>query len=144
MILPHIEPIWEPWWKVETRGRAIAALKYCSGLIYFEGENKPFGMQIGNRGLFGPELWRDDSHIYGQGWMASNVEFLRGVLSFEFVLQKTEQAVERLANEPEYELAKLVLHDAIINRELIDCRTAELPKILSDEGIKQTGDGWSV
>jgi hypothetical protein len=44
LIMPRIDLLWEPWWSLETPGRAMAALQYCSGLMYFEGENPLFGL----------------------------------------------------------------------------------------------------
>jgi hypothetical protein len=142
-VIPNIEELWSPWWRIDTRGRAIAVLKYCSGLIYFEGENKLFGFQAPHyRGYFGPQLWETDSPIYGDRWFAVNVEFLRATLSVEYIFQKIEQATVRLRDTPEYELGRLMMNDAARNHELLESRIAELPNLLAKEPADF--DGWSV
>jgi hypothetical protein len=143
LVIPCIERLWAPWWEAETRGRAIAILKYCSGLIYFEGENKPFGIQCLNRGRYGPFLWECDSSISFGGWLESNITFLRGVLSFDYVFEKIAAASNRLLNEPEHELAQMMLADAVSNREIVESRIAELPLLLSNAEPKYL-DGWSI
>ena len=143
-IIPRIEAIWQPWWEIETRGRAVAVLRYCSGLIYyFEAERQPFAIRTVRHDWIGPNILEDDSLNYRKGWLEPNVEFLRRILSFDYVFQKIEQAVRSLLNEPEYDLARQVLADAVENRELVESRIAELPILLSDRGNTDF-EGWSV
>jgi len=42
LILPRIDALWDSWWTLETPGRAVAALEYCSGLMYLEWGNPLF------------------------------------------------------------------------------------------------------
>ncbi len=142
IIIDRIESIWEPWWKMETRGRAFAVLEYCSGLIYLAGDRQPFGIEVKNRGWFGPDLLESDSFkIHDRGWVESNLDFLRTVLSYDYVLKKIEEAAVRLASGPGRELARTILADAVKNRELAESRIGELPLLLSGKGPE---DEWSV
>lgn len=143
LVAPRMDAIWEPWWRVETRGRAIAVLKYCSGLAYFEGENKLFGIETKHHGWIGPNLWENDSYLHDQGWLEPNLSFLRKVLSYDYLLNKVQEATDRLSNDPEHGLAEKLVADVVINRELVECRVAELPRLLA--GKRTTAiEGWSI
>ena len=143
MVLRRIDPVWESWWNVETRGRAIAVLKYCSGLVYFEGENRLFGFPSCHiDGRWGPSLWEHDSFIHRQGWFESNLNFLRRTLTFDYVVRKLDEAAARL-EDGERELARTELADATRNHEIVESRIAELPLLLGDEGTTKL-DGWSI
>jgi len=140
-ILPCIERFWEPWWKLDTRGRAICVLQYCSGLIYFEGENKAFGIPFHN-GQYGPFVWESDARIHA-GWQPENIEFLRERLTFEYIMQKLESAAAHLLDTPEHGLALSMIADATSNHELLQSRISELPLLLSK--MPRAGlEGWSI
>ena len=141
LVMPRIDMLWEPWWSLDTPGRAVAALQYCSGLMYFEGENPLFGRWTQERGGGGPYLWETDSLIYDVGWMPENVEFLTRTLTAGFVEDHVGKAVTRLESEPEREKARQLVGDFPERREIVSLRVAELPLLLA----KHTGpDGWSV
>src|SRR5882724_7183269 len=107
-----IDLLWEPWWNVETPGRAVCVLQYCSGLIYFEGENNPaFDPWTPDKGGGGPYLRANDCFGSGHEWMQPNIEFLQYTLSFDYILRKVEQAADRLANEPERDVARKIAAD---------------------------------
>jgi len=122
LVFPLIAGIWESWWSFDTPGKAIAALKYCSGLMNLGG---------------GPYLWGNDGHIFDSGWRQENLEFLAATLTTEFVNKAVPAAVERLKDEPEWEQAKRLEADLFGYREwscvqdLISARTKELPLLLS-------------
>ena len=42
LIMPRIDLLWEPWWASRHTRSGRAALQYCSGLMYLEGENPLF------------------------------------------------------------------------------------------------------
>src|SRR5690606_11930216 len=48
-VAPIIEPIWTRWWSFETPGRAVAAVEYVSGLLYFPHEDPLFD-ELSRRG----------------------------------------------------------------------------------------------
>lgn len=64
LVMPEIALLWRAWWLFETPGRAVAALQYCSGLMYFEDDNPLFPPWTQERGGGGPYIWMDDSMIF--------------------------------------------------------------------------------
>lgn len=147
LVLPKINEIWEAWWTLDTSGKAVAALEYCSGLMYLEGSNPLFGPYTQENGGGGPYLWENDSHISHTGWMQENTDFLAATLTPDFVNKAIPSAVQRLKGEPEWEKAKSVEADLFGNQDwisvqdLIAARTAELPLFLSGTG---TATEWSI
>lgn len=142
-VIPSLAALWEPWWRMETRGRVIAVLKYCSGLVCLEGENRYFGIEWAGRGWFGPHLWEHDSNIHEQSWLEPNIRFIRGVITFDYLAAKVAQAVEKLHDQPQRRLAEQLSADLVANRELVESRAAELPRLLAGERITADG-GWSI
>lgn len=112
IIMPGIENIWNAWWSLDTPGRAVAALQYCSGLMYFEWDENPlFGKWTQTEGGGGPYLSNNDSYIYQAGLLAENLAFLTKTLTVGFVNDRVESAVDRLRGEPEWETAKRLTTD---------------------------------
>lgn len=141
VVAPRIDLFWGPWWSLDTAGRAVAALQYLSGLMYFEGENPLFGRWTQDQGGGGPYMWENDSNIHEAGWTPENVEFLAGVLTAEFVEDRVAAAADRLGGEPEAEKARLLVDDLARCRELVELRVAELPRLL---GLPPDFHEWSV
>jgi hypothetical protein len=138
LVVPCIEMFWKPWWQVETPGRAVCTLQYCSGLIYFEGENPIFDPWTAEHGGGGPYLAENNSFLFDAGLQPPNLEFLKRTLTAPYVLQKVQQAADRLDNEPERELARKISSDAATKREMIETMIAELFRLLEtgrDSGI---------
>ncbi|WP_406699102.1 hypothetical protein V5E97_09505 [Singulisphaera sp. Ch08] len=141
LIMPGIDLLWEPWWTLDTPGRAVAALQYCSGLMYLEGENPLFGRWTPGQGGGGPCLWENDSLIPDVGWKPENLDFLSKTLTAEFVEDRVVKAVARLEGEPEWQKARRLENDLPESRELVSLRVAKLPTLLA----KPPGlDGWNV
>lgn len=132
--------LWRAWWALETAGRAVCVLQYCSGLMYFEGENPIFEMWTEDRGGGGPYLSGSDSLIYNRGWSADNVRFLKEYLTTERVVNTVREAAKRLEGEPEAEQAVRIAADLDDRRDLIDSRMSELPDHLASEN----GKDWLV
>lgn len=141
LVMPRIDLLWNSWWSLDTPGRAVAALQYCSGLMYFEEDNPVFGAWTKEGGGGGPYLWENDSLIYDAGWKPENLDFLSKTLTVEFVEQHVEKAVARLEGEPEGEKARQLLEDLPERRELVALRVAELPLLLAE---RKGPGGWSV
>lgn len=139
-IMPRIDQIWNFWWSLETVGQAVAALQYCSGLMYFEGDNPLFPIWTAKRGGGGPYLWQSDASIHHGGWLPENVEFLSSVLTIDFLSQKIREACNRLKDEPLSKLAEQLAEDFPTCQELLEFRCKELPSLLSDVN----SEGWSV
>ncbi len=128
IILPKIDLIWNPWWSLDTPGRAIAALQYCSDLMYFDGDNPLFEMWGG----CGPHIWENDSYMFDTGWADDNLNFLTTTLTVNFVHDKVVNAAERLREEPDFEKAQQMEHDLPDCQELIEERINELPRLLAN------------
>ncbi len=141
LIMPRIDLLWEPMWSVDTPGRAVAVLQYCSGLMYPEGANPLFAAWTAEVGGGGPYLWENDSLIFDAGWMKQNVDFLTRTLTADYVEERVARAVARLKGEPEWEQARRLELDLAMTRKLLGRRVAELPVLL---GRPRTIDGWSV
>ena len=125
-IIPGIDVIWNSWWSLETPGRAIASIQYCSMLMYFDEDNPLFKAWDG----FVPGLWKNDSWIYGKGWSDENVTFLTTILTVEFVNKHLAAAVERLRGEPEFKQAQQIGNDLPECQDLLKVRVNELPALL--------------
>jgi hypothetical protein len=138
MIMPRIELIWNDWWTLETPGRAVAALQYCSCLMYFNGENPLFDAWKG----ISPPLWTNDGFYFGGGmvWREENLAFLSRSLTAEFVVAKVQQAAARLEQEPEGEKARRLVSDLPRCWPLVAERVQELPLRLRDPNANE----WSV
>lgn len=92
-----LSSLWQEWWGMGTRGRALATLQYCSGLMYFADEN-PFSLQPWASGPAGGSRiwWLNDSHVFDQGWPCENVDFVRGFLTAERVVKAVQDATAAL------------------------------------------------
>jgi len=130
---------WKAWWAIEKTGYAVCLLQYCSGLMYFDGENPLFREWSGKGG---PHLWGDDSFVFDRGWSEDNVHFLREFLTTERIVNSVRMAAERLEAEPEAERAAHVANDLDDHNrlDLIDSRVAELPDLLASNDMED----WSV
>ena len=126
IILPKIDSIWNEWWSIDTPGRAIAVIQYCSGLMYFEGDCPLFKAFDG----ISPCLWENDAWLCHAGWIDDNTNFLKRNLTVNFVNDKVVQAVARLRGEPEFEKAQQIENDLAECQELMAARVEELPSLL--------------
>lgn len=140
IVMPVIPNVWETWWSFDTVGRAVAALQYLSGLMYFDGENPVFEAWTREDGGGGPYLWDNDSDIFSAGWLPENADFLARILTVEFVESKLRQAVRRLEGQPEHAKATQLANDLPDRVELVKSRAAELPNLLRNSDPT----GWSV
>jgi hypothetical protein len=139
-VMPRIDWLWEAWWSLSTPGRAVAAIQYISGLMYFEGQNPLFGKWNPEFGGGGPCLWANDTLIPEMKWLPENISFLRETLNTDFVVDKLREAVTILSGEPEHARAKQVENDLSEYLEIIQNRVKELPSLLLDP----RADGWTI
>jgi hypothetical protein len=123
--------LWESWWELQTCGRAVCLLQYCSGLMYFTFDNPVFKPWTEEEGGGGPYLWENDSMVYDRGWLDSNIHFLQNFLTVEHVGRAVSQAATVLQGEPEAAIAGQICHDFAGCRQLVASRIAELPSLLS-------------
>ncbi len=142
LVMPRIDLLWNAWWSLETPGRAVAAVQYLSGLVYFEGENPLFGLWTREEGGGGPSLFDNDCCIFDAGWLEANVQFLADVLTEEFVSEKLNLAVKVLSDQPEFPQVEKVRRDLTERREIVESRVKELPSLLRCPAKPNTG--WSL
>jgi hypothetical protein len=140
IVMPIISDVWKSWWQFDSMGRAISAIQYLSGLIYYDVENPVFDMWTPEQGGGGPYLWSHDSYLYDAGWLSDNVDFLAGVLNFDFVSAQLQTATAKLEGHSAHPIAKKLLNDLPDRKELVELRSIELPKLLQDP----RSEGWSV
>jgi len=132
VIAPNIERIWSAWWSIETIGRAIAAVQYISCLMYAKDENPVFAPYNREEGGGPPCLWEFDGHLNSNQWQQSNVDFLQMLLGDPgHVSRVLDHAVERLANQPERQVASKLLEDLPVCSATLAERCALLPLFLS-------------
>lgn len=132
-LMPRIDLLWESWWSLATPGQAVAALKYCSGLMYLGWENPLYGQFSRLVGAVCPYLYHGDSGIIRLGWMRENLDYLSATLTIDFVEGHVIKALARLEGEPEWEQARQMERDLPRCRDLVSFRVAELPVLLAGE-----------
>ena len=131
VLLPDAELLWNSWWSLNTIGRAIAAVQYVSCLMYPENENPVFAPWTRDAGGGPPCLWDFEGHLYTHRWLQPNVDFLKGFLAVSTVSEVLTRAVERLADQPEHEIAAGIRDDLPLCIETLRARCAELPLLLA-------------
>lgn len=134
----NLPEIWRTWWEVDTYGRAVCLLQYCSALIYLDGENplfKPYS-QTGGGGE--PCLWESDCWYVDMVWQSSNVEFLRSYLTTDRVATGVSIAAAKLASQPEAPIAAKVADDVKERMYVVESRLEQLPSLLTSGDVIQS------
>lgn len=144
VLRPDLDRLWIAWWKLNTIGRAIAAIQYVSCLMYSEKENLVFAPWTPDRGGGPPCLWEYEGHLYAHRWQGSNVSFLKGILTVQRVRAALIHAVEALVGQPEHDTAAAVLRDLPLCTATLEARCAELPLLLETTQSSSTTLEWSV
>jgi hypothetical protein len=144
VLRPDLDRLWTAWWKLNTVGRAIAAVQYISCLIYPENENPIFAPWTPDRGGGPPCLWGFEGHLYAHRWLEPNVNFFKGALTVQRVNDVLVQAVERLTGQPEYDAGSTVLRDFPLCSATLEARCAELPQLLETTQFSSRMLAWSV
>jgi hypothetical protein len=140
IVAPVIQQIWEAWWVLDHSGKAVCAVMYASGLVYLKGENPIYGVWTPEYGGGGPYLTELDSSIFDWAWRDDNLAFLRRTLSVDYVIQKLDQAANKLSDCPECTLARRVDDDAKRRRDVIQIRIDDLLENLSR--VQLAKDRW--
>jgi hypothetical protein len=144
VLLPDVDRLWTSWWSTNTVGRAIATVQYISCLTYPANENPVFSPWTPDGGGGPPCLWEFGGHLYTHRWLEPNVRFLRQVLNAQAASNALARAVERLFDQPEYEVAAEVQADLPLCAETLAARCAELPSVLeSTSGTRGTLLEWT-
>jgi hypothetical protein len=134
--------IFQSWWELESPGHAVAVLQYCSGLMYFDGENPLFDVWIEGRNVGCVLLWDNDSQVYDRGWLDENIAFVRNFITVDRVMQVVRNAADKLGNEQEGELARRMVGNLGDRQrlELLQSRVAELPDLL----VSTSPERWTL
>jgi hypothetical protein len=143
VLMPDVEHFWNSWWLLDTVGRATAALQYISCPMYNEYENPVFAPWTSDEGGGPPCLWEFKGHLYRHRWLERNVDFLKKVLTAPWITDALTRAVERLADQPEYSVAKGIRDDLPLCIETLEARCAELPLLLATSQKPGERLGWS-
>lgn len=98
--------------------------------MYPENENPVFAPWTPESGGGPPCLWDFEGHLYEHRWQAPNVKFLREVLNRTKVSDVLDQSVDRLAGQPEHEVATQIQADFPLLTEILEARCVELPRLL--------------
>lgn len=126
IVAPVIRQIWEEWWRLDHPGKAVCAVMYTSGLVYWKGENPIYGVWTPEHGGGGPYLTENDASAFGWAWREDNLSFLRKTLSVNYVLEKLHQAANTLSDCPEGSVAKRVADEATTRKDTIELRISDL------------------
>ncbi len=129
----QLADLWNNWWAIETPGRAVCLLQYCSGLMYLEEENPLFPAWTDPGGGGGPYLWENDGTFTSETWTASNLEFVRSILAADRVAQGVRQAAAKLESEPEGQTAARIAADLDDRMYVIESRVDQLPDMLASK-----------
>jgi hypothetical protein len=141
LVMPQMERLWSDWWTLSTPGQSVAAIQYISGLMYDSDENPLFGKWTPDEGGGAPFIAGDDSFVSHEGWLPTNLQFIRGALTLDYVRSTLERAVKFLDSEPEAEKALGIQRDFPARVEIVERRLCELPDLLA----KPCGEReWSV
>jgi hypothetical protein len=131
VVLPDIADLWTTWWRLDTTGRAVAAVQYASALLYPDDANPIFAAWTPNEGGGPPCLWEFKGHLYAHRWQHANIAFLRRTLTVDAVTDLLERAAAALVGEAEHEAAARVLADVPARREVLATRCNDLPDLLA-------------
>jgi hypothetical protein len=138
LIAPVISRIWEDWWSMNGPGKAVSALKYASGLIYWRGENPIYTPWTPTDGGGGPYLTEWDGAVAESAWLQPNVTFLRSKLTPAYVIERMEAAVEVLRLEPEHAMALRLTEDARNRMDVIELRVHAMINDLASPEFDKT------
>ncbi|MDQ3031524.1 MAG: hypothetical protein M3Y87_03840 [Myxococcota bacterium] len=144
VLAPDVDALWTEWWSLATSGRAVAALQYASCLAYDASHDPVFAPWTRDGGGGPPTLWDYAGHLYEDRWRPENVAFLERTLGAEYVLGRIDAAVEVLRGAPTEEAAAMLRDDLPAQRERLEHRCAELPRLLATPGRAGELRRWSA
>jgi hypothetical protein len=112
LVAPIIPKIWTDWWSMDSPGKAVCAMMYASGLIYWPGENPIYLPWTPAKGGGGPYLTEWDSNEFDNVWLDSNVSFMRSVLTPAYIIERMDAAASTLRSGAGSSLATQIANDA--------------------------------
>jgi hypothetical protein len=99
--------------------------------MYNEYQNPVFAPWTSDEGGGPACLWEFKGHLYTHRWLERNVDFLKKALAAPWITDALTRAVEWLADQPEYGVAKGTGDDLPLRIETLEARCAELPLLLA-------------
>lgn len=142
VLLPDVNLLWNDWWTVDTVGRAVAVVQYVSCLMYEKTDNPVFAPWTPHGGGGPPCLWEFGGHLYTNRWLEPNVAFLRRTLNLGTAGDVLNRAVERLAGQPEHDVAAGVLDDVSLCEDILTARCGQLPRLLETPQVPGNEREW--
>lgn len=137
IIGPIIPKIWTEWWMLDSPGKAVSAIMYASGLIYLEGENPIYLPWTKEEGGGGPYMTAMDASIFDHAWLASNLDFFRNTLTYEYLADQIALASIRLNDQPEVTMAQKIATDVRKRKGIIETRVSSMIKNLGKLSLEQ-------
>jgi hypothetical protein len=135
-----IPTLWQGLWEMPTPGHAVAVVQYASCLICKEGDNPVFAPWRSDIGGGSPLLWDYNSMGFDERWKESNVSFLQGTLSVNYLQEHLMKAERILSDRYMNSQVQAVLSNLLKYPERAQGRCSALPKALSipssPEGIE--------
>lgn len=128
---PEISDLWEEWWSCPTIGRACGVLQYTSVLMYPDNKNPIFSPWTTDAGGGAPALWETDGHIFDQSWLPENVEFMRAILTPNYVRNSISKAASILRAESGSLIPQMMIADFDSASTFVELRIEELIQYLS-------------
>jgi hypothetical protein len=140
IVLPSIEPIWTEWWSLSNRGRALAALQYIWGIAGpSEAEYAPGDLDWFAGGVY----FQTDALVFKEGWHHANLELLRNALTYDWLLEKSQEAAAMVGDALGNEVRGRIVKRLATHRDLIERRLNELFTDLGTVSGLTWKDGWS-
>lgn len=132
VLFSTLEPLWRTWWRFDTPGQAVAALQYCSCLMYDYGQNPILAPTPPHQHhLWPPSLWETDSQVFDQGWQMENVLFVLDTVTPDYVGDALVRAHDVLDGVIDSPIPARLLADLGTQRPLLEHRLKALPEILT-------------
>ena len=132
IVFADVEILWTEWWQIKTPGHAIAAFQYASVLMYEEAKNPVFHAWTQDKGGGPPELWECGTMMFDVGWKKENLDFLKSILSADYLEQKLRLALDQIQDKAALKIASQIVDDFAGQRARLELRIEELPTLLMD------------
>ncbi len=131
VIAADMRALWQLVWAAPTIGHARAVAQYASCLICSDSTNPIFAPWNCNQGGGPPRLWGFDSVGFDERWQEPNVEFLREILTADYLGQRLSAALKQLSEPTERQTVELLLRELDRQHKRTVARCQMLPEMLS-------------
>lgn len=121
-----IEYVWKELWSVDCVGHAVALVRYISCFAFTAANHPIYPPWDPYKGGGTPGLGGYWTVNFEPGWKRKNVEFLRSVLSVDYLEAGLERCLPKLRSNEYHEVAVQVQKGLRANRDLAANRCREL------------------